>query len=141
MTLFMKILSLLIIIIFMFTGCAKLKHLPQLLTLKSLGEGQADMDDYVKEQDAKFALMLEDIKKNEIKEHSHQNAIVRHYGEPVFKREITDQDDIKEEWLYRRAVEYFKTDKVYMYFDDKGRLIKWDYIPKPELSEAKNGGA
>ena len=115
------------------SGCAKLSHMDQLLTLKGLADEQSQMKKYVQEQDRKFDLMLNEVKAGTLDDYSNERKVLRTFGEPVFKEHVSEDGQELELWLYRYATEFFGSDKVYLYFDKDGNLVKSEYI------EGKNG--
>lgn len=115
------------------SGCAKIKHLDQLLTLKSLADEQTRMGEYVKEQDQKFDLMLEEMKAGTLDQYLTKRKIVRTFGDPIYARNVHKDDVELEVLLYRYAAEFFGTEKIYLYFDSDENLVKSEYV------EAKNG--
>ena len=114
--------------IFSLSGCAKLRHLNELLTLKDYSEEQASIDGQVKLQDEKFDRLLEAVRSGKIDAYKEEKEILDNFGEPVLKREEKGEEEILSEWLYRYQVKYFDTDKVYLYFDNNGILKDWKVI-------------
>ena len=109
-------------------GCAKVSHLDQLLTLKDLADEQVQLGQYVQEQDQNFELMLEEVKAGTLSRHSNKRNIQRAFGDPVYARNVTEDDQELESWLYRYATQYFGVEKVYLYFDLDGNLVKSEYV-------------
>lgn len=114
-------------------GCAKVRHLDQLLTLKELAGERDRMDRYVAEQNRKFESMVGEIKAGRLDQYPHKRKIRRAFGDPVYASEVTKEGRELESWLYRRATEFFGAEKIYLYFDAEGNLVDSQYI------EGKNG--
>ena len=110
------------------TGCAKVSHLDQLLTLKDLAGEQAAINRDIKKQDANFDRMREEAKAGTLERYSSKRKILKEFGEPVYTRAVEQDGGQIEAWLYRHATEYFGTDKVYLYFDVQGKLVRSEYI-------------
>lgn len=108
-------------------GCAKVKHLPQLLTLKKYAETGEATDKYVETQSTSFNQLREDVQNNKLEEKISQEDLVARYGEPVYIRKVARGDKQTHEWLYRHPTEFFNTDKAYFYFDTDGNFIDWTY--------------
>ena len=121
-------------IIFSFCGCAKLAHIDQLLTLKNLSDEQGRQEQYVEAQDKKFQLLLEAVKDKSIERYKSKGSIVRKFGEPVFCEARQKDGGTIDFCLYRYAKKFFDSQKVYFYFDPKGKLIEWQYLSPSELS-------
>jgi len=121
-----------IVIIFigclLLSGCAKVRHLDQLLTLKDLADEQTRLGKYVEEQDRNFELMLEEAKAGTLDQYSNKRKIQRAFGDPVYARNMKEGDQELESWLYRYATKYFDVEKIYLYFDLDGNLVKSKYI-------------
>ncbi len=129
----MKILGLCLVVIFS-AGCAKLAHLQELLTLKAYSDEQEAQTEYVKEQDAKFDKLVQTIKDGKLAAYRNQAQIRKDFGDPVLHREAQRDGVTYQLWLYRYTLRFFDSDKVYLYFDDKGLLKHWEYVPykKPD---------
>ena len=52
------------------------------------------------------------------------------FGEPILKKDLGSHG---ERWLYRYAIYKLAKDKVYVYFDHNGNLIKWEKLPCPKF--------
>jgi hypothetical protein len=57
-------------------------------------------------------------------------SFTRSFGDPLFKKDLSDGG---QRWLYRYAILRLAKDKVYVYFDRTGKLIKWEKIPCPSF--------
>lgn len=110
------------------SGCAKVRHLDQLLTLKALADEQEQLGQYVKEKNQNFDLMVKEAKEGTLEQYPNKRKIQRVFGDPVFARNVvTDGQDL-ESWLYRYATDYFGAEKIYLYFDLEGNLVKSQYM-------------
>ncbi len=122
-----------------FSGCAKLAHLEQLLTLKAVSDNRDYQAQYVEEQNKKFEALLAAVKNNSLLEnYPHKKMIVKNFGEPVFSREVEHKGQSLELWLYRYATQYFGSEKVYLYFDETGKLLDFGHFIPPENQTAQN---
>ena len=138
---FKGILSLTVAVIL--SGCAKLAHMNELLTLKAISDQQDAMGNYVEKQDNKFKLLLSAVEDRSIEKYNRKTTIVRKFGDPVFCENVEHKGEQAEFCLYRYTKKYFNSDKVYFYFDAKGKLVDWEHIPmnaneKPEAYPAGN---
>ena len=57
-------------------------------------------------------------------------SFVRSFGEPLLKKDLSDGT---QRWLYRHAIYRLSKDKVYVYFDRDGKMIKWERLPCPKF--------
>lgn len=112
--------------IFLLQGCSALNHTEEISTLRSLSRKQADLDKYVEERDEFFLSLLEKVKNGEVSQYQRQKEIIKAFGEPIFQDTEDRNGIVLTKWLYRKQVEFFDTDKVYLYFDDAGVLKSWD---------------
>ena len=115
-------------------GCAKVAHMQELLTLKALSDNQTQQAKYIEGQDKKFEKLLETLKTGQLQKYPNQKAILKTFGEPIFKKTMTDSS---QEWLYRYAAKLFDSEKVYLYFDADGHLKHWKHIP-PETTKKQS---
>ena len=122
-------IGILVIVIISLSGCTKVKHLPQLITLKSYSEEQESLEDFVHNQDDLFAQMLADIGSGDIKLYPTEEMITGKYGDPIYAREEQRDGMPVMKLLYRNQKEFFGSEKVYIYFDKKGQLLDLDYVP------------
>ena len=109
------------------SGCSKVSHLDQLLTLKDLAEEQEAANQYIEKQDRNFDLMLKEAKAGTLDQYSNKREIRQAFGDPVFARDFVEGDEVGEFWLYRYVTQYFGAEKIYLYFDNDGNLFKSEY--------------
>jgi len=115
-----------------FNGCAKLAHMQELLTLKAMSDNGDEQRRFVEAQDSRFETLLEKVKNNQLGEYSSRKSIFRAFGEPIFTKQVQRNNQTQEQWLYRYATKFFDSPKVYLYFDNTGKLIDWQYFEVPE---------
>lgn len=101
----------------------------QLLLLNAAGNAQASMDKDVALQNKNFAKLVSAIQSADFaQQYFNKRLIVEAFGEPIFTRlEKKDNRDV-EFALYRKATEYFNSERVYFYFDPGGALLSWQHI-------------
>ncbi len=96
---------------FLACGCSQ-----PLRTLMDLDAEQKAQQRYVNSEDAKFAVLVKDIKEHRLQPGGMKHRVIARYGEPVVIQDKT--------FLYRRAQSFFPKTKVYLTFDDKDVLKK-----------------
>jgi hypothetical protein len=96
------------------TGCAKLAHLDQLLTLQDLSNEQGAQAKYIEEQNARFESLLAVVKSGDIDIYSSRETFRNDFGEPVLKRQVTLNGLELEMWLYRYPAKLTGSEKVYL---------------------------
>ncbi|MGE0267976.1 MAG: hypothetical protein AB7S78_05935 [Candidatus Omnitrophota bacterium] len=114
-----------IVIAVVLTGCAKLGHMPQLITLKKLSDDQTVTDQYVDGQEERFKRMRQEMDAGSFGRYTDKNQILAEFGEPVFIKVPEQGSGNAEMWMYRRPVNYSDSDKVFIYFDGKGQLLSY----------------
>jgi len=112
------------------SGCAKISHLDQLLTLKGLADEQVQMGKQIDEQDQKFEMMLSEMKEGTIDQYLNKRKIVREFGEPIYIKIVKRDDQQMEIWLYRYATKFFGSEKIYLTFDSDDNLVKSEYMER-----------
>ena len=116
-------------LIILVSGCATMEHLDELLTLKNVSDNQKDMDIYLKKQIKGFKKLLDDIKNDRLRKGESKNYIISTYYDPILTKQVGELKDIREVLLYRHPTEYFNSDRVYLYINNKGRLAYWEVKP------------
>lgn len=106
-------------------GCAKLAHLNELLTLKSLADEQKTVSRDVEAGNVHFDMLLAMVQSGDISRYKNKEDIVTHFGAPILRRERTSDSVKIEEWVYRYQTQFFNSPKVYLQFDESQALIKW----------------
>ena len=122
-------MSYLLLGVMFFSGCMSSGRVERLVTLKNLANEQKEVNAYINQQDENFRHLLEVIRENRLNEFPDAKSIEKHFGQPIFIKKNVN-GEIQEEWLFRYAVNFFHSDKVYLYFDKEGRLINWKVLKK-----------
>ena len=110
-------------------GCAKLAHLDQLLTIQSYSDNNAEKERFVKEADQHFEALVHEVKAGRLSRTMRQEAIRNTYGPPVYEQLTVGGGPVRTLWMYRPQFDYTGAEKVYLYFDEQGTLLKWEYEP------------
>lgn len=123
------------IILFLLTGCAKLEHLQELLTLQGLSDDRDQQDLYVQRQDENFERLLAAAKKNSLDQFSHKKKFLKAFGNPLFTEQVSLKGESMEKWIYRYATKAFGSPKVYVYFEKSGKMKHWQYFSREVKKE------
>ncbi len=108
-------------------GCFFLPE--SLKTLKSVGDSQDEIEAYLARQIKLFNKLLTNLKDEALKPGISKKRFIQIYGEPILSEEVAGlRGGVK--FLYRHPTEYFKSDRVYLYFDKGENLVRWEYKPK-----------
>jgi len=116
-------ICILIFILSFSAGCAKLQHLDQLLTLKAVSDEQAQMGKEIDRQDARFERLVAAVEEGSIGKYKDQKNVQHSFGDPIY---VTQADGL-DIWVYRYAARFFDSPKVYLYWDQAGQLVRWEY--------------
>ena len=101
--------------------------------MKAYGDNEAMKEKYIEEADKKFESLLAAVKNNEMAEYPNAKSILKKFGEPIFIKAVTQDNQVREQWLYRHAMRFTGSPKVYLYFDEAGTLVNSRYV-EPENS-------
>lgn len=118
-------------------GCCLIPGYEPLVNLKNLGDNRAQMDKYLKAEEARYKKLELDLKDKRLKEGISRQELLSRYGEPVFSRPAEGQSAKGEVLIYRHPTEYFSSDMIYLYLDDKDRLLSYQIKPAPLAGEEK----
>ena len=77
------------------------------------------------------------IENGKMQQYTNKNKIRKSFGEPVYLGSFQVDGKTMEEWMYRYAIKYFDSPKVYLYFDEKGALDRWGMVSSRELASLK----
>ena len=123
-------------VLFFFTGCAKLEHLQELLTLKDLSDDRDQQDIYVRNHDESFERLLKAVNNNSLDQFPDKKSFLKTFGKPLLTEQAVLNGQSLEKWLYRYATRSFGSPKVYLYFDQSGKLKHWQYFSRDNRSAA-----
>lgn len=121
-----KQLIVIAVCVILFSGCAKLSKMNELLRLKELSDEQIAMEKSVEKDDALFDLLLNDFKEGKLEKGETVRNLVDKYGWPILERSASEGSNV-EEWIYRYSLDFFGSPKVYLYIQD-GKLTDWKYV-------------
>jgi len=130
-----------VLFVFVFSGCAKLRHLPQLLTLKAYAKNKEEQEAYVLVQKKQFEKLLEVVNSGRLEDYQTKDQFVEAFGEPIVAHSKTRNGIVYDMWMYRFAGSVRAAEKIYLYFDEEGQLQDWEhYYPKNWVSPTKYYG-
>ncbi len=111
-----NIIYFLLLSIFVFNGCSRIK------VLKNLGANRTLMQKSIEKNDYLFQRLKQDIENNVINPGVMKSDILSRYGKPVLEK------DGCKTWLYRLSLDFFENEKIYLYFDSNNGLISWEIV-------------
>jgi hypothetical protein len=118
-------------------GCAKLALLPymdQALMLEGFGKEKTAQQKIVENIDANYDKLSAAVASGAISKYKTEKHILADFGEPILiKTESVEGKELRRA-LYRKAIGRSAKDKIYLYYDNQGNLIKWESQPASLLS-------
>ncbi len=111
-------------------GCASSGTLRRLKTLQAVAREQEAMTAEVDQRDAAFDRLWEAVNAEELEPGMSAEWVKQAFGPPVLIKRVVYQGQRCQRWLYRYATRYFPERKVYLYFDERQRLLAWDWQAK-----------
>ena len=115
-----------IMFVFLSSGCSILGHLDELSTLGDYSRDKDNQGKEVKLINDHYDALVKAINDKQMDSFSTQVDIRTTFGEPITIRLIETKDKKFERWTYRYAVIKQAKDRVYLYFDEKGKLVKYE---------------
>ena len=92
-----------------------------------MGEYSREMDNHKKVTDQTnqhYDALVAAIDANGLKPYADVVSMRTTFGEPIMKRSLLVNGQPHEQWVYRYALISKAKDKVYLYFDGQGKLIR-----------------
>ncbi len=126
---FNPILSVFLLSVLAFSGCAKIAHMDELLRLKGYSQEKDRQGILVEKQNKSFELLLAAAKSGALKQYPDDKSIWTKFGRPVLEKKVTIDGARYNVWLYRYSTKFFGSDKVYLYFNLQGYLQIYDFSP------------
>ena len=107
-------------------GCSIIDHLEELSTLGDYSRDRDNQQKHIDHVNDRYDALVAVIKANGLKQDLSQTDARMNFGEPIMIKVIEIDGQKQEQWLYRHAVPTNAKDKVYLYFDTKGKLVKYE---------------
>ena len=109
-----------------FSGCTIVHNLDEILTLQNYSHEKDDQHRLVKSVKDHYDSLVKVIDAGQMGDYKDKASFEKSFGEPILKKDLSDG---QERWLYRYAIFRLAKDKVYVYFDHDGKLVKWERLP------------
>jgi len=123
----MKIhLATLLTIIFLTSGCSTVGHMDELLRLKGYSKEKDRQENIVQRQNKNFENLTAAVSSKGLKHFPDKKSILKGFGKPVFTYDVVKEGKNQDVWLYRYSTKFFGSDKIYLYFDQQGKLKDYD---------------
>lgn len=109
-------------------ACSVTQNMEEIKTLKSVAKSQEKIEKDIESYNKEFAQMIKDYRNNELDEAITQDDVRDTYGDPVAIWTF-DDPSATTKWLYRESTNFFKSEKLYLYFDYDQNLTDIVYHP------------
>ena len=121
-----KIIPYLSAVLLGLSGCAALDNLDELSVLGEYSREKSSQDRLVKSINDRYDLLTKVIAQGQISEYKDNVSFEHTFGGPILKE---DWGNGGQRWLYRYAIYRIAKDKVYLYFNHDGKLVRWEKVP------------
>jgi len=122
----MKIAHYLVLICLCLSGCTILENLDELSLMGQYSREKDTQHRLVKSINDHYDALINVIAQGHIGDYKNQSSFAHSFGDPIHKKDLNDGG---QRWLYRYAIYRFAKDKVYVYFDRSGQVVKWEKLP------------
>jgi hypothetical protein len=112
------------------SGCTIIENLDELNMMGQYSREKDAQHRLVKSIDDHYDALTKVIVQGHIMDYKNKVLLVHSFGEPILKKDLRNG---QERWLYRYAIYRLAKDKVYLYFDRDGKLVKWERLPCPKF--------
>ena len=110
------------------SGCAKLAHLQELLTLKAFSEERDAQDKFVADELKRFEKVAAAVDDGTIANLKTGAEVLQAFGRPMASQVITREGKQFQQWLYRHPILSLAKSRVYLYLTPESRLVHWEHI-------------
>ncbi|MDP8266346.1 MAG: hypothetical protein P9M07_05310 [Candidatus Aceula meridiana] len=117
---------LILFLIFTLSGCAA-RHVSEIKRVQAYSKDGDLKQKHVEQKDAKFEALLKIVKSGEITNYKTQDDFLKDFDEPVFRKDSREGQEYDHLWLYRYYAKMWGSEKVYLYFDKSGKLLRWEH--------------
>ena len=112
------------------SGCAALNNMDELTQLGKYSREKDSQHRLVQAINEHYNALILVIAQKQISDYKDESSFLKYFGEPILKKDLKDG---VQRWLYRYAIYRLAKDKVYVYFDRNGKMIKWEKLPCPKF--------
>jgi hypothetical protein len=118
--------------ILLVSGCSIAKNLEEIKTLKSVANSHDEMADYVAKRDKQFEALLQLVKADDLADFESKRDFEVKFGQPIAVKKVKHEGITVDRWLYRYSLEPIDSDKVYLTFNTKDKLLKTNLVIAPK---------
>ena len=126
----MKITYYLILVCLCLSGCTIINNLDEISTLGGYSREKDGQHRLVKSIDDHYDALTKVIAQGHISDYKDRSSFLHSFGDPILKKDLSNGG---QRWLYRYAIYRLAKDKVHVYFDRNGKMVKWEKLSCPKL--------
>lgn len=120
-----KIIPYLLVLLGLY-GCNILSNTDELSVMGDYSREKDSQNRLVQSINDHYDALTKVIAQGHINDYKDKASFVHSFGEPILKKGLGSRGEL---WLYRIAIFRLAKDKVYVYFDRNGKLVKWEKLP------------
>jgi hypothetical protein len=121
-----RIIPYLLLALLGLSGCTAFSNIDELTVLGQYSREKDDQHRLVKTINDHYDALTGAIEHKTIGNYKDEVSFLSSFGDPVLKEDLSHGG---QRWLYRYAIYRYAKDKVYVYFDHKGKVVKWERLP------------
>jgi hypothetical protein len=125
-----KIIPYLLLAVLGLSGCTIISNSDELYMLGDYSREKDNQHRLVKSINDHYDALTKVIARGHIGDYKDKASFVYSFGDPILKKDLSDGT---QRWLYRYAIFRLAKDKVYVYFDRNGKMIKWEKVSCPSF--------
>ena len=109
-----------------FSGCSILSHLDELSMMGDFSRDKDNQKKIIQRVKDNYDALVAAINTQQMSSYTNQVDIRNKFGEPIAIKDIKVDGKKQQRWMYRYALIRESKDKVYVYFDERQSLIKYE---------------
>jgi hypothetical protein len=125
-----KITPYLLLVLLCFCGCTILENIDEISILGDYSREKDSQHRLVKTINDHYDALSKAIEQGHIGDYKDKASWGYAFGDPLLKKDLSGGT---QRWLYRHAIYRLSKDKVYVYFDRSGKMIKWERLSCPKF--------
>jgi hypothetical protein len=124
------IIPYLLLVLLGLSGCTILENLDEISTLGNYSREKDAQHRLVKSINDHYDALIKAVDLGRVSDYKDKSSWTFSFGDPLLKKDLSGG---VQRWLYRHAIYRLSKDKVYVYFDRSGKMIRWERLPCPKF--------
>ena len=105
------------------SGCTIITHLDEISTLSAYSREKDGQHRLVKSINDHYDALAKAYDQNTMGDYPTTAAFEHSFGAPILKKNLNNGG---QRWLYRHAIYRLSKDQIFVTFDRKGRVVRWE---------------